>query len=304
VELVRKEISDYQAALSCEQKPGGEQITTGISTLDAECGPIGRGELVVIGARPSMGKSSLALQIASRASSMHGPVLIFPIETGAAQVTRNLLAQTSHVSAERLTQRDKLTEAELMNLMRSAQAVCEMKLWIDDTAALTVEQAWGRSAALQAKHGLRLVVVDYLQLLRAPTGSRGRSREQEVSDMSRGLKAMARSLNVPVIACSQISRASEAGEDKRPRLSHLRESGQIEQDADLVILLHRQERYTPEDHACHGWAEAIVAKRKVGRSGGVAKIGFDGTTLRFYDRANDTQPGEENPFARTRADHE
>lgn len=294
LDLVRSEFTDYQAAMS-GPIASDDTITTGIPSLDEECGPLLPGYLVVIGARPSMGKSSLALQIAGRTASSIGPALVFPIETGAAQISRNILSQRSGVSCDKITQRKQMSEAEFGRMLKAAESFLGMKLWVDDTAALTVEQAWGRAAALQSKHGLRLVVVDYLQLLRSSTGLRGRSREQEVAEISRGLKAMARSLNVPVIACAQINRSSEQGEDKRPRLSHLRESGQIEQDADIVILLHRQERYTPDDKSCHGWAEATVAKRKVGRSGGVAKIGFAGESLVFYERQ--PEPGTSgNPF--------
>jgi replicative DNA helicase len=282
-DLVSREVAAYQASFEEGAVPG---VTTGIQALDREIKSLPNGSVTVVGARPSMGKSSLVSGIAAHVAAHHGPVMYFPIETMDAQLTMNMIAQFSGVPAETITERRPMTDLDFEKYLKAAERVNLLPIWVDGTARLKPKQAWGRAASLQSRHGLALVVVDYLQLLE-PEQKFGMNREQQVASISRDLRAMAGSLRVPVLACAQLRRAAEDSEDKRPRLRDLRESGQIEQDADLVMLLHRDEWYMPEVPSVQGWAEISVAKRKVGRSGVTVHLGFDAPCLKFYDRAKE-----------------
>lgn len=276
--LVAAEVESYQRSFETGDLPG---VRTGFAAVDREIGTLPNGSVTVIGARPSMGKSSMASQIAQHVARHCGPVMYFPIETNAGQLTMNMMSQVSGVPAETITERKPMTEYDFEKYLKAAEIVNALPIWVDGSSALKVREAWGRAAALKARHGLAMVVVDYLQLME-PESVRGLNREQQVSEVSRGLRKMAGSLGVPVLACSQLKRTEGS---ERPKLQDLRESGQIEQDADVVLLLHREEYYKKDDPSVAGWAEVIVAKRKIGRRGAVIRVGFDGPALRFYDRA-------------------
>jgi len=223
-----------------------------------------RSDLVIIAARPSMGKTSFALNIASNiAKHSNLAVAIFSLEMSREQLAMRLLSSEARVESNRLKS-GRITEQEMEPLMSAMGTLSELPLYIDDTANLTVMQMRSQVRRLQAesKGKLGLVLLDYLQLMQGG----GDNRVQELSKMTRALKGLAREINAPVIALSQLSRAVEQRTNKRPMLSDLRESGSIEQDADLVLMLYRDEYYHP-DSVDQGVAEIFVAKHRNGPTG-------------------------------------
>ena len=220
-------------------------------------------------ARPSMGKTAFALNVLQHAAIDHDVgVAMFSLEMSKDQLVQRLLCSEGLVDAQRL-RRGNLRDEDYPKLARAAGLLSSAKIWIDDSAMLTPLAMRSKARRLKLEHGIGLIVVDYLQLMRSPEYSD--NRVQEISDISRSLKALARELEVPVMALSQLSRASEQrGGDRKPILSDLRDSGAIEQDADLVIFIHRPEMYNREDaegRSLEGVAEIIVAKHRNGPTG-------------------------------------
>ena len=303
---------------------GVSGITTGFDTINAKIGGMHHSDLMILAGRPGMGKTSLATNIAFNASrrwmrdlqdgiapaeSVGAKVAFFSLEMSADQLATRILSEQARISAEALRM-GKISKAEFHQLAGAAAELENLPLYIDDTGGLSISSLHTRVRRLQRRHNneIGLVVVDYLQLLTGTGRGSNENRVQEISEISRGLKTLAKDLNVPVLALSQLSRAVEQREDKRPQLSDLRESGSIEQDADMVWFVYREDYYvaakepkrptegddarTFDDHAkwaadmerVYGLAELIVAKQRHGATGKVV-LKFDPTITRFSDYA-------------------
>ncbi|WP_136684936.1 replicative DNA helicase [Falsirhodobacter xinxiangensis] len=303
------------------QRDGGlAGISTGLVDLDKKLGGLHPSDLLILAGRPSMGKTSLATNIAFNVAKAYkrgithdgtegavegGIVGFFSLEMSAEQLAARILSEASEVPSEQIRRGD-MTEAEFRRFVEAAKALEACPLYIDDTPALPISQVAARCRRLKRTHGLDVLMVDYLQLLK---GSSKESRVQEVSEITQGLKAIAKELNIPVIALSQLSRQVESREDKRPQLSDLRESGSIEQDADVVMFVYRDEYYKerekPGDHdleamakwqqimeQVHGKAECIIGKQRHGPIGTV-ELSFEGRFTRFGNLVKPWQQGSE-----------
>jgi replicative DNA helicase len=290
-------------------------VTTGLDSMNAKTGGLHHSDLLILAGRPGMGKTALATNIAYNAAkrwqrdeedgippekSVGAKVAFFSLEMSADQLATRILSEQSEISSEALRM-GKIGQQDFRNLARAAADLEALPLFIDDTAGLTIAALRTRARRLKRRHGIGLIVVDYLQLLQGSSRNGGENRVQEISEISRGLKTLAKELNVPVLALSQLSRAVEQREDKRPQLSDLRESGSIEQDADIVMFVFREDYYVAsrepkmEDEAAylkwktemesvHGLAEVIVAKQRHGATGKV-KLKFEARFTRFTDLA-------------------
>ena len=238
-------------------------VPTGFTKLDELTSGLQPSDLIIIAGRPSMGKTALALDIAAHAAVEGGiPSAIFSLEMAKEQLALRMLCSEAKVDAHRL-RGGFLSESDWPKLTRAAGSLSEAPIFIDDTPALSALEMRAKSRRMKAEHNLGLVVVDYLQLMRGRADSD--NREQEISDISRSLKALAKELNVPVMALSQLNRRVEERGDRRPQLSDLRESGAIEQDADVIIFLYRDEVYNKsEDNPNKGKAEIIIGKQRNG----------------------------------------
>ena len=247
-----------------EQMAGRPEMITGVPTgftdFDRMTSGLQRQELIVIAARPSMGKTALALNMAQYAAKNANVVGIFSLEMSAEQLVSRLLCSEARVDAHRL-RTGYLNREEWARLADALRRLCETKVFIDDSAAVSVMEMRAKCRRLKAEHGLDLLIVDYLQLM----AGRGRieSRQQEVSQISRDLKGLAKELDIPVVALSQLSRAPEQRSEHKPQLSDLRESGAIEQDSDVVCFIYREELYNPTDEN-QGTAELIIGKQRNG----------------------------------------
>jgi replicative DNA helicase len=264
----------------------GETITgvpTGYRDLDAQLAGLQAGNLVVVGARPSMGKTSFALGIVSHAA-VHArvPVLLFSLEMSHLELTQRMLCSEAGVDATRM-RNGTLLESDWPRISNAIGRLGDAPIFIDDNPNVTVMDIRAKSRRLKARSGLGLVVVDYLQLMSGHGRSRAENRQVEVSEISRGLKVLARELNIPVIALSQLSRNLEMRQDKRPVLADLRESGSIEQDADVVLFIYRDEVYNP-DSTERGSAEIITSKHRNGPTG-VTHLAFVDRYTRFDEQA-------------------
>ena len=264
-------------------------ITSGFLDLDQYLCGLNAGDLIVIAARPSMGKTAFALNIAERAALsrpewLQRPptVLFFSLEMGRQQVVSRMLCTRARVDAHRLRS-GRLPREDRAELTSAADELSRTSIFIDDTSGLSMMSMRSRARRIKARHGLDLILVDYLQLLSFP---RSESRQQEISNISRSLKGLARELEVPVVALAQLSRQVELRDPPRPQLADLRESGSIEQDADVVLLLYRPEYYPKyrDEEENHGLAEVIIAKQRNGPTG-IVKLSFLSSTMRFEDRA-------------------
>jgi replicative DNA helicase len=238
-------------------------VPTGFTKLDELTSGLQPSDLIIVAGRPSMGKTALALDIAAYAAVEGGiPSAIFSLEMAKEQLALRMLCSEAKVDAHRL-RGGFLSESDWPKLTRAAGSLSEAPIFIDDTPGLSALEMRAKSRRLKAEHNLGLVVVDYLQLMRGRADSD--NREQEISDISRSLKALAKELNVPVMALSQLNRRVEERGDRRPQLSDLRESGAIEQDADVIIFLYRDEVYNKsEDNPNKGKAEIIIGKQRNG----------------------------------------
>jgi replicative DNA helicase len=255
---------------------GGQTITgvaSGFKDLDELTSGFQPADLIIVAARPSMGKTAFTLNIAQHAAIEHNvPVAFFSLEMSKESLVQRMLTSEARIDAQRL-RKGMLRDDDFPRLARAAGILSSAPVWIDDTPGISILEMRSKARRLKADAGVGLVVVDYLQLMAGPSNSE--SRQQEVSQISRGLKALAKELGVPVVALSQLSRAPEqrTGDNKRPQLSDLRESGAIEQDADLIMFLYRQEFYDgpvdKEGNSLEGKAEVIVGKQRNGPIGTV-----------------------------------
>lgn len=254
-------------------------IPTGFNELDAMTNGFAGGQMIIIAARPAMGKSTLALDVARHASvHANAATVFFSLEMGRAEIAMRLLAAEATIPMQTL-RKGSLDSRDFQKLAATQARIVEAPLYIDDSPNLTLVEIRAKCRRLKQQHGLKMVVIDYLQLL--SSGKRVESRQQEVSEFSRALKLLSKELDVPVIALSQLNRASEQRADKMPAISDLRESGSLEQDADMVILLHR-EASSDRDHPRAGEADFILAKQRNGPTGTVT-VAFQGHYSRFQD---------------------
>jgi len=262
-----------------KQKEHVTGVPSGFVDLDKYTSGFQPSDLIIIAGRTSMGKTSFALNIAMNAAiKSKVPAGIFSLEMSKEQLVQRVLCAEARVDANKL-RTGYLSESDWPKLTTAAGVLAEAPIYIDDTPSLSVLEIRAKARRLKARHNIGLIIVDYLQLARG-TSSRGRdNRQQEVSEISRSLKSLAREINAPVIALSQLSRAPEARTDKKPMLSDLRESGAIEQDADLVMFVYREEYYKPTEEN-QGIAEIIIGKQRNGPTGTV-KLTFINRFTRF-----------------------
>lgn len=250
--------------------------STGFHDLDRMTSGFQPSDLIILAARPSMGKTALALNIAQHAVIVDKvPTAIFSLEMSNEQLTIRLICSVGKVDSQNL-RTGNIEDRDWPNISRAVGMLSEAPLFIDDTPAISILEMRAKARRLHAEHTLGLIIVDYLQLMRGSGPSE--RREQEISEISRSLKAMAKELNVPVLALSQLNRGVESRTDKRPMLSDLRESGAIEQDADVIMFIYREERYAKDPATCHtrGLAELIIGKQRNGPTGTI--------TLTFVDK--------------------
>ena len=308
------------------QNAGGKisGVTTGMDSVNAKTGGLHHSDLLILAGRPGMGKTSFATNVAFNAAkrylrdkqdgiphekSLGAKVAFFSLEMSADQLATRILAEQSGVIAHKIRS-GSLTRDEFTKFARAASELEDLPLFIDDTAGLTIAALTTRARRLKRRHEIGMIIVDYLQLLTGSGKNKDGNRVQEISEISRGLKTLAKELHLPVIALSQLSRQVENREDKRPQLSDLRESGSIEQDADIVLFVYREEYYVqsvepkvpgPEDDAkvheaynewgrkmqtVAGTAELIVAKQRHGSTGRV-KLKFESSITKFSDLIDD-----------------
>ncbi|PUB13247.1 replicative DNA helicase [Yoonia sediminilitoris] len=305
------------------QREGGlAGVSTGLADLDKKLGGLHKSDLLILAGRPSMGKTSLATNIAFNVAKAYqkgkladgsegavdgGVVGFFSLEMSAEQLAGRVLAEASEISSHKIRQGD-MTETEFRRFVDAAKQLESCPLYIDDTAAIPISQLAARARRLKRTHGLDVLIVDYLQLVRGNSDN----RVQEIGEISMGLKAIAKELNIPVIALSQLSRQVESREDKRPQLSDLRESGSIEQDADVVMFVYRGEYYVerekPDDanmeaiaswqekmSNLHGKAEVIIGKQRHGPIGTV-ELAFTAEFTRFGNLAKAWQQADDQQF--------
>ena len=294
--LIKQAIEDIEAAKNIKGHLRG--VPSGFVSLDRITSGWQKSDLIILAARPSMGKTALALTMARNvAVEFDKPVAIFSLEMSAVQLVTRLIASESQLRSEKL-KKGELADFEWQQLHDKIKRLVSAKIFIDDTPALTIFELRAKCRRLKQQHDIEMVFVDYLQLMSGGGDSKG-NREQEISQISRSLKALAKELDIPVLALSQLSRAVETrpGQSKRPILSDLRESGAIEQDADLVLFIYRPEYYgITEDENSHStkrMAEVIIAKHRNGPTGSV-KLRFIDTFARFEDFDEATESGEYN----------
>ena len=321
-----KAVTDaVNVANAAYQREGGlAGVSTGLIDMDKKLGGLHRSDLLILAGRPSMGKTSLATNIAFNVAKAYkrglnqdgtegtvdgGVVGFYSLEMSAEQLAARILSEASEVSSEQIRRGD-MTEPEFRRFVDAAKSLEACPLFIDDTPALPISQLAARSRRLKRTHGLDVLIVDYLQLVRG--SGRSENRVNEISEITMGLKAIAKELDIPVIALSQLSRQVENREDKRPQLSDLRESGSIEQDADVVMFVYREEYYAerekPSDDKLdemaawqdrmdklHGRAEVVIGKQRHGPIGTV-ELSFEGRFTRFGNIAKPWQQDGEQEF--------
>lgn len=254
-------------------------LATGFHDFDDMTSGLQNSDLIVVAGRPSMGKTAFAMNIAENcAIQLQEPVAIFSMEMPAEQLAMRMIASLGRVDTHRVRV-GQLADEDWPRITSTVSLLNEAKLYIDDTPALTPTELRARTRRLKRQHGLGLVIVDYLQLMQVPGQSD--SRVNEISEISRSLKALAKELGVPVVALSQLNRALEQRPDKRPKMADLRESGAIEQDADLIVFIYRDEVYN-EDSPDQGTAEIILAKQRNGPTG-MVRLAFRNAFTRFED---------------------
>ncbi|WP_158968102.1 replicative DNA helicase [Chachezhania sediminis] len=307
------------AAAAYKRTGGLAGISTGLDDMDKKLGGLHKSDLLILAGRPSMGKTSLATNIAFNIAKKYqrdengtvdgGVVGFYSLEMSAEQLASRILSEAAEVPSE-LIRRGDMNEGEFRRFVEAARTLESCPLYIDDTPALPISQLAARARRLKRTHGLDVLIVDYLQLVRPATAKD--SRVNEVSEITQGLKAIAKELDIPVIALSQLSRQVENREDKRPQLSDLRESGSIEQDADVVMFVFREEYYAerekPSDDRLdemaswqermsrlHGRAEVIIGKQRHGPIGTV-ELSFEGRFTRFGNLARQHQVEQAGSF--------
>jgi replicative DNA helicase len=290
------------ATLAMKSDQGIVGVPTGLSDLDEKLGGLHKSDLIIIAGRPSMGKTALATNIAYYAAkhmqdnNEKGSVAFFSLEMSSEQLSTRILSEQARISSHEI-RTGKATEETLNRYIETSRNIYDLPLYIDETPAIAISTLSNRARRIKRLFGLKLIVVDYIQLMRTNSNSMD-GRVQEISEITQGLKALAKELNVPVVALSQLSRAVEQRDDKKPQLSDLRESGSIEQDADVVLFVYREEYYLEKkepkqgsiEHAewqskmsdIHGQAELIVGKHRHG-STGVVHVEFEGMFTKFKD---------------------
>ena len=321
-----KAVTDaVNVANAAYQREGGMSgVSTGLIDMDKKLGGLHKSDLLILAGRPSMGKTSLATNIAFNIAKTYrrgirpdgsegavegGVVGFYSLEMSAEQLAARILSEASEVPSEQIRRGD-MTEGEFRRFVDAAKSLEACPLYIDDTPALPISQLAARARRLKRTHGLDVLIIDYLQLVR-PASAKD-SRVNEVSEITQGMKAIAKELDIPVIALSQLSRAVENREDKRPQLSDLRESGSIEQDADVVMFVFREEYYKerekPSDNELdkmaawqddmerlHGRAEVIIGKQRHGPIGTV-DLSFEGRFTRFGNLVKPWQQGGDQGY--------
>ncbi|MGI9374138.1 MAG: replicative DNA helicase [Hyphomicrobiales bacterium] len=304
------------AAAAYERDGGLSGISSGLTDIDQRMGGLQPSDLIILAGRPAMGKSALAAnisyQIAKNYRAEHqadgtvkvldgGVVAFFSLEMSAEQLASRILSERSEIASEKI-RRGKISETEFQRLVEASQEMSSLPLYIDDTGGITVAQLAARARRLKRQRGLGLLVIDYLQLLAGSSRRASENRVQEITEITTGLKALAKELDVPIIALSQLSRQVEQRDDKRPQLADLRESGSIEQDADVVLFVFREEYYlerrqpregTPEHFEWQeemdkvsGLAEVIIGKQRHGPTGTI-KLLFQGEFTKFSNFVSD-----------------
>lgn len=254
-------------------------ITTGYNSINAKLLGLQPGQLIIMAARPGMGKTALALNWAVNAAREHkGAVAVFSYEMMYAELSMRLLSSESGVDSRKLRTKD-FNEMDLRAISGAVQKLSNLNLYINDNGATNLIDIRSYCRKLKAEHGLTMIVIDYLQLM--PMHVKKQSREQEIAELSRGLKMMASELSVPIIALSQLNRSAAARTDRRPQLQDLRESGSLEQDANVVVLIHREDYYDPNTPK-KGIAEIIIAKNRSGEPGTV-ELGWIGSQTKFTE---------------------
>ncbi len=292
-------------------------LATGFRDLDRRMGGLQPSDLIIIAGRPGMGKSSLATNVAfhiahsyepvqqadgSMAAASGGVVGLFSLEMSAEQLATRIISEQTEIPSSKI-RRGEITETDFEKLVACAQTMQRIPLYIDQTGGISIAQLAARARRLKRQRGLDVIVIDYVQLMQGSSNRAAQGRVQEITEITTGLKALAKELNVPIIALSQLSRQVESRDDKRPQLSDLRESGSIEQDADVVLFVYRDEYYlrnkepepgTPEHleweeklRKVEGKAEIIIAKQRHGPTGTV-QMGFQGEFTRFFDLIEDS----------------
>ena len=309
-----------QAAIALKSDGGLSGYSTGLTGLNTKMGGLHRSDLIILAGRPAMGKSALATNIAfhvattTRTGETAAPVAFFSLEMSAEQLGTRILSERARIDSNSIRQ-GQLSSEEFDRLIEASDALSTAPFFIDDTPSLSVSQVASRARRMKRTTGLGLIVIDYLQLLMPQLGARPENRVQEISNISRALKAMAKELDVPVVALSQLSRAVEQREDKRPNLADLRESGSIEQDADVVLFVYRDEYYLTkkeperESHEseekfnlrydlyrerlekAHNKAEVIIGKQRHGPTG-LIELHFEKSLTKFSDLTDTSQVPE------------
>ena len=296
-------------------------VDTGFSGLNRQLGGLNKSDLLVLAGRPAMGKTALATNIgfnAAKTSKIENnqSILIFSLEMSAEQLAQRILAEQSTIDSHKLRNGD-ISEKEFSDLVSTQNEIMNLPFFIDDTPAISVGQIESRARRLKRTTGLALIIIDYIQLIQGTKASEAQGRVQEVSSITRGLKSLAKELDVPILALSQLSRAVEQREDKRPILADLRESGSIEQDADVVMFVYREEYYldksepTQRDNEnqesfnerflrwqdrrnlAEGKAEIIISKQRHGPTG-IIQVQFEAKYTRFMDLVQDDRLPNQN----------
>ena len=291
-------------------------VDTGFSGLNRQLGGLNKSDLIVLAGRPAMGKTALATNIGFNAArsnntSQNDSILIFSLEMSAEQLAQRILAEQTTIDSHKLRNGD-INEKEFAKLVATQNDIYNLPFFIDDTPAISVGQIASRARRLKRTSGLGLIIIDYIQLIQGSKASEAQGRVQEVSNITRGLKSVAKELNVPILALSQLSRAVEQREDKRPILADLRESGSIEQDADVVMFVYREEYYLDKSepsqrenenqenfnerftkwqdrrNSAEGKAEIIISKQRHGPTG-IVQVQFEAKYTRFMDLAQDNR---------------
>jgi replicative DNA helicase len=296
------ERGNFSPTLAMKSDHGIVGVPTGLTDLDEKLGGLHKSDLIIIAGRPSMGKTALATNIAYYAAKQmqetnnKESVAFFSLEMSSEQLSTRILSEQARISSHEI-RTGKATEENLNRYIETSRNIYDLPLYIDETPAIAISTLSNRARRIKRLFGLKLIVVDYIQLMRT-NSNRMDNRVQEISEITQGLKALAKELNVPVVALSQLSRAVEQRDDKKPQLSDLRESGSIEQDADVVLFVYREEYYIEKkepkqgsiEHAewqskmseIHGQAELIVGKHRHG-STGVVHVEFEGMFTKFKD---------------------
>ena len=289
-DLIKHSIEKVEALYQKKEYVTG--VSSGYTDLDTMTAGFQPSDLIIIAGRPSMGKTSLALNIAEHAAVVEKiPTAVYSLEMSREQLVLRMLCSHARVNAHNVRTGFISEKHDFPKLVNAAGKLAEAPIFIDDSPSISVLEMRAKARRLAAKEGIRLIIVDYLQLMRSSI-RKAENRQQEISEISRSLKALARELNVPVIVLSQLNREAEGRDDRKPRLSDLRESGAIEQDADVVFLLFREEYYFPDNEDAKGKAEVNIAKQRNGPVGAV-KLAFRQECTHFDNYAE--REGELEP---------